>query len=264
MEQDKILVIPDVHLRGWMFDEADRLMKENEITQAVCLGDLVDDWNQELNYEAYEKVFEKVFEFDEKHPNTLWCYGNHDVSYLWRRLETGYSPYQEETVVRNILKMRKNMEERLAFAHSIGKCLFTHAGVTWEFLDELRYRGFQVKGISSIEDVRDMVNQCMEIELWRDSSPIWARPTCEGSFRVFSEYGVFQVTGHTPVGLNYLNQDKTMMFCDNFSTYQDGRPIGPEKFPVVTPEGEWVDDLWTKGRLYHNENSKYQEDTGTA
>ena len=43
MENQKILVIPDVHLRGWMFDEADRLMEENEITQAVCLGDLVDD-----------------------------------------------------------------------------------------------------------------------------------------------------------------------------------------------------------------------------
>ena len=53
MEQ-RILVIPDVHLRGWMFEEADRLMKENGIEQAVCLGDLVDDWNMQQNREAYE------------------------------------------------------------------------------------------------------------------------------------------------------------------------------------------------------------------
>ena len=26
---DKILIIPDVHLKGWMFEEADRLMKEH-------------------------------------------------------------------------------------------------------------------------------------------------------------------------------------------------------------------------------------------
>ena len=243
---DKILVIPDVHLKGWMFEEADRLMGEHGITQAVCLGDLVDDWDQQLNRAAYEAVFERVFWFDERHPNTLWCYGNHDLSYVWHRLESGYSPYQEELVGRKILEMRRKMNERLAYAHSVGKCLFTHAGVTWEFLDGLRFRGFKVRGIKSIEDVRDMVNQCGELELWKDESPLWARPSYEGNFRVFGEYGVLQVTGHTPVGMNYLNREKTMMFCDNFSTHQNGKPIGPEKFPVVTPAGEWADDLWTR------------------
>lgn len=245
----KILVIPDVHLKGWMFDEADRLMVENGIMQAVCLGDLVDDWGQELNGKAYEKVFEKVFEFDEKHPNTLWCYGNHDVSYLWHEMESGYSPYQEELVGHSLLKMRERMEKRLAFAHSVGKCLFTHAGVTWEFLNELRYRGFDVKGISKIDDVRDMVNQCMEGELWKDSSPIWARSTYEGNFRVFSDYGILQVTGHTPVAKNYLNLEKSMMFCDTFSTYRDGKPIGLERFPVVTSGGEWIEELQTRGGI---------------
>ena len=248
----KILVIPDVHLRDWMFDEADRLMRENEIEQAVCLGDLVDDWDMQLNRKAYEAVFEKVFAFDEKHPNTLWCYGNHDVSYIWHKLETGYSPYQEALVERNVAEMRDRMGDRLQYAHSVGKCLFTHAGITWEFLDNLRFRGFKVRGIKSLEDVRDMVNQCGMIELWKDESPLWARPTYEDNFRVFEDYQVFQVTGHTPVQSIYMNRGRNLLFCDVFSTYPNGKPIGTEQFPVVTSEGEWIVSLQAERRIAEN------------
>ena len=138
------------------------------------------------------------------------------------------------------------MNERLAFAHVIGKCLFTHAGVTWEFLDELRYSGFNIRGIACIEDVKSIVNECGEGELWKDCSPIWARPTHEGNYRVFSEYDVFQVTGHTPIKDNYMNGAGNMLFCDCFSTYQDGAPIGPEQFPVVTTHGKWICSLQTE------------------
>ena len=97
-EQDGILVIPDVRLKGWMFEEADRLMKEHGITQAVCLG----------------------------------------------------------------------------------------------------------------------------------------------------EYGVLQVTGHTPVKEIYLTKGKELLFCDSFSTYQEGSPIGTQEFPVVTKDGKWEFSLKTR------------------
>lgn len=242
-EMVKILVIPDVHLRGWMFEEADRLMRENGIEQAVCLGDLVDDWDMQMNREAYKSVFEKAFEFDEKHPNTLWCYGNHDVSYIWHQLESGYSPYQEELVEKMMSQMQKKMGERLNFCHVIGKCLFTHAGVTWQFLDALRYRGFKIRGIRSIEDVKNIINQCGEAELWKDESPVWARPSHEKDYRVFSEYGVFQVTGHTPIGTIFVREKDNIMFCDNFSILSNGKIIGQREFPVVTDEGMWVGSL---------------------
>ena len=238
-----ILVIPDVHLRAWMFDEADRLMKENGIIQAVCLGDLVDDWDMQMNREAYVSVFDKVLNFDKEHPNTLWCYGNHDISYTWHKLESGYSPYQEELVETMLSQMRRKMKERLNFCHVIGKCMFTHAGVTWEFLENLRYRGFKIRGIRSIEDVRDMINQCGEYELWKDESPIWARPSFDKEYRVFKEYGVLQVTGHTPIGKIYVREEDRIMFCDNFSTYSNGKTIGQKEFQVVTSEGEWIESL---------------------
>ncbi|MBR6478592.1 MAG: metallophosphoesterase [Lachnospiraceae bacterium] len=246
-ESDRILVIPDVHLKGWMFEEADRLMKEHGITQAVCLGDLVDDWDMQMNTAAYMSVFQKVFAFDEKHPNTLWCCGNHDVSYLWGLLETGYSPYQEALVCDNVRHMQEQFQERLQFAHVIGNCLFTHAGVTWEFLDKLRYRGFNIRGICSIEDLKEIVNQCTDVELWWDNSPLWVRPTYEEDFRIFAEYGVLQVTGHTPVKKMYLTKGKELLFCDSFSTYQNGSPIGTQEFPVVTKSGEWIASLAAQG-----------------
>ena len=36
----KVLVIPDVHLKPWMFRSADRLMEKNIVDRVVCLMDL--------------------------------------------------------------------------------------------------------------------------------------------------------------------------------------------------------------------------------
>lgn len=239
---DKILIIPDVHLKGWMFEEADRLMKEHGIEQAVCLGDLVDDWDQQLNRQAYENVFDQLMAFDKKHPNTLWCYGNHDISYTWHKLESGYSPYQEAFVEDMMSQMRKRMQERLNFCHVMGQCMFTHAGVTWEFLDWLRYRGFKVRDIKSLEDVKNIVNQCSMLELWKDESPLWTRPYQGKLYRTFKDYDVLQVTGHTPVEKISIDEDR-VMYCDVFSTYQDGEPIGPQEFPVISSNGTWIASL---------------------
>lgn len=140
-------------------------------------------------------------------------------------------------------KMRKRMGERLNFCHVIGKCLFTHAGVTWDFLDNLRYRGFKVRGIRSIEDVKNMINQCGEYELWKDESPIWTRPSYDKKCRIFKEYGVLQVTGHTPIGKIYVREEDRIMFCDNFSTCSNGQIIGQREFPVVSSDGRWVESL---------------------
>lgn len=39
----KVLVIPDVHLKLWMFQRASELMKETGADRAVCLMDIADD-----------------------------------------------------------------------------------------------------------------------------------------------------------------------------------------------------------------------------
>ena len=47
----KVLVIPDVHLKPWMFERADKIMEQDAAERAVCLMDIPDDWNQEYNLE---------------------------------------------------------------------------------------------------------------------------------------------------------------------------------------------------------------------
>ena len=40
----KVLVIPDCHLKPWMFAQADAIMKKGIAEKAVCLMDLADDF----------------------------------------------------------------------------------------------------------------------------------------------------------------------------------------------------------------------------
>ena len=70
----RVLVIPDIHLKTWIFDR--------EIT------------------------------FAEDYPDTLWSYGNHDVSYPWGRFETGYSPYAERMVIIDAKYYERNLREQ--------------------------------------------------------------------------------------------------------------------------------------------------------
>ena len=95
----KVLVIPDIHLKTWIFDQAETILKSGKADRAVCLMDMPDDWDMEFQIGKYENTFNRAIEFSKNHPDTLWCYGNHDVSYVWGKLETGYSPYAESTVI---------------------------------------------------------------------------------------------------------------------------------------------------------------------
>ena len=45
----KVLVIPDIHLKPWMFQRAEEIMEKGTVERAVCLMDIPDDWNQEYN-----------------------------------------------------------------------------------------------------------------------------------------------------------------------------------------------------------------------
>ena len=97
----RILVIPDIHLKTWIFERAEDILKASKADRAVCLMDIPDDWDMEFQIEMYKETFDRAIEFARAYPDTLWCYGNHDVSYPWGKLETGYSPYAVRTVMRS-------------------------------------------------------------------------------------------------------------------------------------------------------------------
>ena len=49
----KVLVIPDVHLKPFMFQQAAALMRQGIAERAVCLMDIPDDWNKEYDCQLY-------------------------------------------------------------------------------------------------------------------------------------------------------------------------------------------------------------------
>ena len=67
-----VLVIPDVHLKPWMFEQASRVMESGIAGQAVCLMDIPDDWGREHYIELYVQTFKAAIEFAQKYPHPGW------------------------------------------------------------------------------------------------------------------------------------------------------------------------------------------------
>lgn len=207
----RIFVVPDVHLKPWMFDKASEIYSQGKYDAVVMLGDLVDDWYQEKNIDLYNETFDAAIAFVTKHRDTMWCYGNHDVSYLWGALESGYSYYAQNIVVDRIHDLRAALPpENCAYIHRIDNVLFSHAGITESFV--YRYFG---EGKHDLEYIIWRINEMGEHELWQDDSPIWARPQY-GEMKLYPS-GVLQVVGHTPVRRPLYEKD--LVTLDNFSTF---------------------------------------------
>ena len=224
----RVLVIPDIHLKSWIFDQAEEILKEGKADRAVCLMDVPDDWGMERNIDRYEETYDRMILFARNHPDTLWCYGNHDVSYLWGRLESGYSHYAERTVISKLEELEKMLSNagKLAFMHRIDNVLFSHGGLATDFvrwLDEALLD-------ADIDDVIAAVNEAPLDYLWNDGSPLWLRPQYKDvdTFR----RGIYtQVVGHTPV--EKIFEKDGIISTDVFSTYRDGTQIGESAMIVI-------------------------------
>ena len=225
----KAFIIPDVHLKPWMFEEAAKRISEGEYDHIVMLGDLVDDWDQEKNLELYSRTFDAAEEFVKEHPNTLFCYGNHDLSYPWKALESGYSSYASWLVIDRLKRLVECFPEKnAAYLHRIDNTLFSHGGLVDSFV-----RGhFGHEPKMNLDDMLAHINQMGRSDMWVNDSPIWARPQY-GFMRLYPS-DMFQVVGHTPVEEPLLEEN--LLTLDNFSTYWNGHPIGDEKFV-------WVDTV---------------------
>ena len=122
----KVLVIPDVHLKPMMFRQAAALMRQGIAKRAVCLMDIPDDWEKEYDVAIYEETYDEAIKFAKIFPETLWCYGNHDLSYLWNQLESGYSSMASYTVQKKLLDLREAVPENhpIQYVQKIDHVLF--------------------------------------------------------------------------------------------------------------------------------------------
>ena len=224
----KVLVIPDIHLKSWIFDRAEEIMRSGKADRAVCLMDIPDDWDMELDIARYRDTFDRAIRFARENPDTLWCYGNHDVSYPWGKLETGYSPYAERTVISKLEELTNMLPDSLQIAiiHRIDNVLFCHGGLTEDFVNCLNEELID----SDIDEILSVINEASPKYLWNDQSPLWFRPQ-HRNVGAFRKETFTQVVGHTPVDKIY--EENGFISTDVFSTYRDGRQIGESAMVVI-------------------------------
>ena len=231
----RVIVIPDIHLKPWIFDRAERMLITHKAERAVCVMDIPDDWKMEFNVNRYRETYDRAIRFAKEYPDSLWCYGNHDLSYPWGRLETGYSPYAERTVISKLQELEEilSKEKRIAIIHRIDKVLFSHGGLSERFVKRF---GEDIRN-ADIDEVLETINNASQDTLWEDDSPLWLRPqnkTC----KAFRRERYIQVVGHTPVKEIY--EKDGYISTDVFSTYRDGRQIGEAEFVIIETEtGEY-------------------------
>ena len=227
----KVLVIPDVHLKPWMFDRAAEILRSGAADQAVCLMDIPDDWGQEYNLGLYEETFDAAIRFQKQFPETLWCYGNHDLSYEWLQYESGFSSVAIPVVNEKIGALRRELPDKsqMAYVHRIDNVLFLHGGLTHAFV---KYYASDVD-YDDIDAVIDRINCLGRNEMWDDAAPIWFRPQFYNE-KMYRETDLLQAVGHTPVmQIDHLGN---VLSCDLFSTYRTGDPIGTEEFLLIDTE----------------------------
>ena len=224
----RVLVIPDIHLKPWIFERASELMQEGTADRAVCLMDIADDWNQELNLDLYISTYDAAIKFAKDCPDALWCYGNHDICYLWNQRETGFSYFALQTVCEKLRNLKDVLpqESQIAYIHRMNDVLFSHGGLTDAFVKKYIPESFY----NRIDAVVDTVNGLGLREMWQDMSPLWSRPQYSGE-KMYKPRKLLQVVGHTPV--TQIEKKGNLISCDVFSTYRDGSPIGTQEFLLL-------------------------------
>lgn len=248
----RVLVIPDVHLKPQMFDRAEKILDSDQADFAVQLGDLFDDWDQELNIELYRKTAERAIEFHKKFPKTLWCMGNHDFGYAWEeygRRETGHSVRAEHAMQHLLLPKMRAAGIHQKVVHIIDKAIFSHAGLLtlWVEAEQARLGYIRSHHVDHIE-LRRLCNSASAWNLWSPDSPLWARPQSDyntmtgqpirGPEPLWSPREYMQVVGHTP--MSKVAQYGSLLSTDTFSTTQSGYQIGECRFVIVdTVEKTW-------------------------
>ena len=227
----KVLVIPDVHLKPKMFYRAAAIMHQGLADRAVCLMDIADDWGQEYNVDLYVETYDAAISFAKEYPDTVWCYGNHDLSYVWYMPETGYSSMAMSTVQRKLIDLKVTLPENnpIKYVQRIDNVIFSHGGVSDYFVREY----VPASKYNDIDTVVDTIN-CLGVnEMWNDASPIWLRPQYE-TREIFRADTYKQVVGHTPV--EKIFEKDGIISTDVFSTYRDGRQIGESAMIVIDSE----------------------------
>ncbi len=193
----KTLVLGDTHGRPiWK----EIVVKENP-DRVIFIGDYFDSYN---DFTAAEQMhnLKEIIEYKESGKSeVILLIGNHDYHYM-RGVTEHYSGYQSgaRPAIEQLLEDNKH---HLRMCYQMDDYLFSHAGVSWDWLENNKWEGW--------ESVEEKVNDLWEYtpnvfgfagyDPYGDSvisSPIWIRPKSLQRANYDSLRDKFiQVVGHT-------------------------------------------------------------------
>jgi hypothetical protein len=206
----KTVVIGDIHGRSHWKDILDK-EKPNRV---IFVGDYFDSFT--VSAEDQIVNFRNIFKWKEQHPQVevVTLIGNHDIHYFPYISETSTSGYQPNLkfVIGHLLSQ---WEDDLKIAYQSGEWLFTHAGVSEEFLQIFLCERTPIGW--EIETIADSLNELFKTKpnsflfnaaekpvcdpYGGDSfqSPIWIRPNTlmKANKKSKIKRELIQVVGHT-------------------------------------------------------------------
>ena len=146
MNAPNIIIIPDVHGRKFWKDAIDMFPKDTyPDIQIVFLGDYLDPYTgyEDITKEDAFTNFLEIIEYAKRDQRITLLIGNHDWHYFVY-LDTCRIDYGRGHQIEQIFKENINMF-RLHKVIELNdtKYLFTHAGITQKWLDDIAYMAIQ-------------------------------------------------------------------------------------------------------------------------
>lgn len=200
----KIVCIGDIHGRSvWKL-----IVHQEKPDKVVFLGDYFDS----LEISGVEQIhnFKEIIEYKESNPqiDVTLLIGNHDHHYFPEIGYTGTSGYQSR-IAPSIIQVIDENRHHLQMAHQIDNYLFTHAGISPEFLD-IAFGKYNWSRANVVRELNDLFKykpgkfKFAGLDPYGDDTyqtPIWIRPR---SLMISNKYGThgfkklyIQIVGHT-------------------------------------------------------------------
>ena len=218
----KTLLVPDIHLKTYMFERIEQTVIKHNVDKIVFLGDYFDEWDCNTNAQLYFETCALLKEFKQKY-KCVFLLGNHDVPYITGAYHHYSTPLHD--VRREINKTLNELEPVMAYKE--GNILISHAG----YIKEPNNMNF-----NNVIRTQYGMHQLRHFDQ-SDLSPLWIRPDTL-QFKEECQTPI-QIVGHTPVlEPEWYETDNGHQFLviDTWSKTPTGEVYGNEKLVLITDQ----------------------------
>lgn len=220
----KIIVIGDIHGRDYWRN----IIQQNpDYDLVIFIGDYLDSFK--YNTEHQINNFHEILVFKKSNPDkVVLLLGNHDYHYL-KFIKNKYSGYNYATDIRVNETLYENiMNKNILIAYSYDKYLFTHAGVSLQYLKSLEM--FEESMLNDGKEICNLLNdylifkpQILDFTMGKNfdeygddtsQTPLWIRPK---SLKQSCVKDFIHIVGHTRN--NDIIIDDNIVLIDSLPNY---------------------------------------------